>query len=195
PEKVTLKDRKSWKLIGKGTRRLDTPEKITGKAKFGMDVQFPGLRTALVARAPVFGGKVKSFDAAGAKAVPGVEQVVQVSSGVAVVATNFWSAKQGREARKIEWDNGPGVSLDGDPHGSSVAEAVQVAKAAGVPVKTVWTREDDIKGGLYRPLFFHRMEVGVDAKGMPVAWKHTIVGQSIMSGTPFERMIKDGIDP
>ena len=300
PASVKLKSPREWKLIGKPTRRLDTPEKITGRAQFGIDVQFPGLRTALVARAPVFGGKVKSFDASKAKAVPGVEQVVQVPSGVAVVATNFWSAKQGRDALQIEWDEGPGAQVDsvkmtaayralarspgapvakagdvdatlagaakkiaveyqvpylahatmeplnctvriengacelwvgtqfqtleqgtaaaiagvppgkvtvhtpflgggfgrrGVPRSDFVAEAVAVAKAAGVPVKTVWTREDDIKGGYYRPAFLHRVEAGLDGKGVPVAWKHTIVGQSIAQGTIFEKMIvHDGID-
>jgi isoquinoline 1-oxidoreductase subunit beta len=72
---------------------------------------------------------------------------------------------------------------------------VQVAKASGVPVKVVWTREDDIHGGYYRPLFLHRVEAALDAKGMPAAWKHTIVGQSILAGTPFEKMlVKKGID-
>src|SRR4051812_19966340 len=112
PKSVKLKDRKDWKIIGKPTRRLDSAEKITGKAGFGMDVRFPGLRTALVARSPVFGGKVKSFDASAAKAVPGVEQVVEVPTGVAVVATNFWSAKLGRNALHVDWDLGPGASLD-----------------------------------------------------------------------------------
>jgi isoquinoline 1-oxidoreductase subunit beta len=300
PRSVKLKDRKQWKLIGKRTRRLDSPEKITGKARFGMDVQFPGLRTALVARSPVFGGKVKSFDASKAKAVKGVERVVQVPTGIAVVANNFWSAKLGRDALAIDWDLGPGASFDsatvlksyretakskgtvaaerGDaeaalgkaakrvvaeydvpylahatmeplnaavkieggrcevwtgtqfqtmdqmsaakiagvpqenvsihtqflgggfgrratPTSDFVSEAVHVAKAAGVPVKTVWTREDDMHGGYYRPMFLHRIEVGVDEKGMPVAWKHTIVGQSILAGTPFEAMmVKKGID-
>ena len=98
PKSVKLKDRKQWKVLGKPTRRLDSPEKITGKAQFGMDVRFPDLRTALVARSPVFGGKVKSFDASKAKQVKGVEQVVQVPTGVAVIANNFWSAKLGRDA-------------------------------------------------------------------------------------------------
>ena len=303
PKKGALKDRKRWKLLGKPTRRLDSPEKITGKAQFGMDVRFPGLRTALVARPPVFGGKVKSFDAGEAKSVPGVEKVVQVPSGVAVVARDFWSAKRGRDALliHIDWDLGPGAGVDtavllqeyrdkakskgpgvaaqkGDaeaalataarrvvaeydvpylahapmeplncavkleggrceiwtgtqfqtmdqmsaakiagvpqenvaihtqflgggfgrratPSSDFVSEAVHVAKAAGVPVKTVWTREDDIQGGYYRPLFLHRIEVGLDGKGSPVAWKHTIVGQSILAGTPFEQfMVKDGVD-
>ncbi|HEX9577267.1 MAG TPA: xanthine dehydrogenase family protein molybdopterin-binding subunit [Myxococcales bacterium] len=299
PASVKLKDKKDWKILGKPTRRLDTPEKISGKAQFGIDVHFPGLRTALVARAPVFGSSVKSFDAAKAKAVPGVEQVVQVPSGVAVVAANFWSAKLGRDALQIDWNLGSGVDtekllasyrtlaktaggavaaekgdataalnsaqkrieaeydvpylahatmepmnatvkLEGDrceiwtgtqfqtmdqmsaakiagvppqnvsihtqflgggfgrratPSSDFVSEAVHVAKAAGVPVKVVWTREDDIRGGYYRPLFLHRIEVGVDGKGMPVAWKHSVVGQSILAGTPFEKfMVKDGVD-
>src|SRR5712664_409544 len=216
-------------------RRLDSPDKVTGKAQFGMDVRFPGLRTALVARSPVFGGKVKSFDPGEAKSVKGVEQVVQVPTGVAVVASNFWSAKRGRDALlpRLEWDLGPGATLDSavmfqtmdqmsaakiggvppenvsihtqflgggfgrraTPSSDFVSEAVQVAKAAGVPVKTVWTREDDIQGGFYRPLFVHHIEVGLDGKGSPVAWKHTIVGQSILAGTPFEQfMVKDGVD-
>src|SRR5438270_10125912 len=112
PKSVKLKDRKEWKIIGKPTRRLDSPEKITGKAQFGMDVRMPDLRTALVARSPVFGGKVKSFDASKAKSVKGVEQVVQVPSGVAVIASNFWSAKLGRDALVIDWDPGPGASLN-----------------------------------------------------------------------------------
>jgi isoquinoline 1-oxidoreductase beta subunit len=300
PKSVKLKDRKAWRILGKPTRRLDSPEKINGKAMFGMDVRLPGARTALVARSPVFGGKVKSFDASKAKAVKGVEQVVQVPSGVAVIASNFWSAKLGRDALAIDWDPGPGATLDsatllkgyretartkgtvaaekgdaeaalskaskrvvaeydvpylahapmeplnatvkleGDrceiwtgtqfqtmdqataariagippqnvsihtqflgggfgrratPSSDFVGEAVQVAKAAGVPVKVMWTREDDIQGGFYRPAFLHRIEAGLDDKGLPMAWKHTIVGQSILAGTPFEpMMVKNGID-
>jgi isoquinoline 1-oxidoreductase beta subunit len=300
PSSVKLKEKKEWKLIGKPMKRLDSPEKINGKAQFGIDVQVPGMRTALIARSPVFGGKVKSFDAAKAKQVPGVEQVVQVPSGVAVVASNFWSAKVGRDALQIEWDLGPGTALDSEkllasfrsqartagavaaekgdaeaalaaapkrieaeydvpylahapmeplnctvrleggrceiwtgtqfqtneqmtaaqiagvppqnvvihtpflgggfgrranPASDFVSEGVHVAKAAGVPVKVIWTREDDIRGGYFRPMFLHRIEVGVGAKGMPLAWKHTIVGQSILAGTPFEKaMVKNGID-
>ncbi|HYV65443.1 MAG TPA: xanthine dehydrogenase family protein molybdopterin-binding subunit [Myxococcales bacterium] len=303
PKTVELKDRKQWKLLGKRVRRLDSPEKVMGKAQFGMDVQFEGLRTALVARSPVFGGKLRSFDPGAAKSIAGVEQVVQIPTGVAVIARNFWSAKRGRDAldQGLSWDLGPGATLDtaailqdyrdratsngpaiaqqkGDaeaalaraskrvvaeydvpylahapmeplncavkieggrceiwtgtqfqtmdqmsaakivgippesvsihtqflgggfgrratPTSDFVSEAVHVAKAAGVPVKTVWTREDDIQGGYYRPLFVHRIEAGLDGKGVPVAWKHTIVGQSILSGTPFEQfMVKNGVD-
>ena len=300
PQSFKLKNRKDWKILGKPTRRLDSPEKVIGKAGFGIDVRFPGLRTALVARSPVFGGTVKSFDPAKARAVKGVEQVVQVPSGVAVVASNFWSAKLGRDALQVDWDLGPGASLDsaklledyraqaqtkgavatekgdadaalsgaakkviaeydvpylahatmepmncavkleGDrceiwtgtqfqtmdqmtaakiagipqqnvsihtqflgggfgrratPSSDFVAEAVHVAKVAKVPVKVVWTREDDIQGGYYRPLFLHRIEAGLDSQGRPVGWRHSIVGQSILTGTPFEQfMVKNGID-
>ena len=324
PKTVPLKDPKDWKLIGKPTKRLDTPEKITGKAQFGMDVQFPGLLTAVVARAPVFGGRVKSLDAAKAKAVPGVRAVVRVPTGVAVVADHFWAAKLGRDALKIDWELGPGASLDSvalreqyrriagvkgapvpkdaevppappalrelaatkgvsaaqagnvaealgkavksveaeyavpylahatmeplnatvrisgnkceiwtgtqfqtmdqqvaaritglkpeqieihttflgggfgrraTPTSDFVSEAVHVAKAAGAPVKTVWTREDDIHGGYYRPAYVHRARVGLGSDGLPTAWQHVIVGQSILAGTPFEpMMVKNGID-
>jgi len=300
PKAVTLKDPKDWKVIGKATKRLDGPEKINGTAVFGQDIHFDGLMTAMVARSPVFGGSVKSFDASAAKQVKGVQQVVQVPTGVAVVADNYWAAKQGREALKVEWDLGPNAGLDskamledfrskaanpglvaaqlGDskatlskadklieaeyalpylahspmeplncsvriekdaceiwtgtqmqttdqqaaakilglkpeqvkihtlflgggfgrranPAADFVSEAVQVAKAAGVPVKTVWSREDDVQGGYYRPMYVHKAKIGVDANGFPAAWEQVTVGQSIMLGTPFEAfMIKDGVD-
>ncbi len=298
PKDVKLKDPKSWKIIGTPTKRLDTPEKITGKAQFGMDIQFPGLRTAVVARAP-FGGKVVKVDDSAALKVPGVEKVVNIGSGVAVVAKHYWAAKVGRDALKVEFskpdqivestaqltewmgkaktvgtiahDTGKvddaiakaktkfeamftvpylahapmeplncAVKIDGDkveiwagtqaqtldqmaaakiagttpdkvtihtpflgggfgrratPYSDVVSEATMIAKAAGVPTKTVWSREDDIRGGYYRPSYVHRVQVGIDDKGKPVAWDHTVVGQSIMAGTPFEAFtIKNGID-
>ena len=299
PKAVKLKEPKDWKLIGTPVKRLDTPEKITGRAEFGMDVQFPGLRTAMVARAPFFGGELVKYDAKAALAVPGVEQVVTVPSGVAVVAKHYWAAKLGRDALEIEWKkpangittpafsavlrqlaSGPGaiaeqegkveekmakaakryvveyevpylahapmeplnctVKIDGgsceiwsgtqfqtgdqgaaakilgikpenvtihttflgggfgrraNPASDFVGEAVLVAKAAGVPVKVVWSREDDIRGGYYRPAYVHRAQIGVDDKGMPVAWDHVIAGQSIIAKTPFAAfMIKNGVD-
>jgi len=106
PTDVPLKDPKDWKILGTPVRRLDTPFKVDGSAQFGVDVKAPGLLVAVVARCPVFGGKVKSFDAAKAKAVPGVRQVVQISSGVAVVADGYWPAKLGRDALDITWDEG-----------------------------------------------------------------------------------------
>ncbi|HSM18236.1 MAG TPA: xanthine dehydrogenase family protein molybdopterin-binding subunit [Gemmatimonadales bacterium] len=300
PASVTLKDPKDWKIIGKPTKRLDTPEKTTGRAKFGMDVQFDGLLTALVARSPVFGGTVKSFDATKARAVPGVRDVVQVPSGIAVLADHFWAARQGRSALEIDWDLGPGATLDsaqlqqewrrlartsgmqavaagdvgaalatasktieaeyavpylahapmeplnctvrispdkceiwtgtqfqgqdqplaaqilglkpeqvqihttflgggfGRRASSSsdfVLEAVHVAKQSGKAVKVVWTREDDVRGGYYRPAFVHRVRVGLGDDGMPTAWDHTAVGQSIAAGTAFEgALVQNGID-
>src|SRR5438034_10203429 len=102
PHDVPLKDPKDWKILGTRVRRLDTPPKVDGSAQFGIDVKTPGLLVAVVARSPVFGGKVKSFDATNAKAVPGVKHVVQISTGVAVVADGYWSAKKGRDARSEE---------------------------------------------------------------------------------------------
>src|SRR3984893_15775805 len=104
PTEVKLKDAKSFTLIGKPTRRLDTPSKANGTAQFGLDVSLPGMLTAVVARAPVFGGKVASFDAGEAQRVPGVKAVVQIPTGVAVIAERFWPAKLGREKLKITWD-------------------------------------------------------------------------------------------
>jgi isoquinoline 1-oxidoreductase beta subunit len=286
-------------VIGQPTRRLDTPEKINGSAVFGMDIRFEGLKTAVVARAPVFGATVKSFDPAPALAVPGVRKVVQVPSGVAVVADHFWAAKKGRDALSVDWDLGPNAGLDsgkqlaqyrelagtdgasatrkGDarakiaaaaktveaeyhvpylahaameplnctvrigadecelwvgtqfqtieqgaaaaitglkpeqvkvhtpflgggfgrratPGADVVTEAVHVAKAAGLPVKTVWTREDDTQGGYYRPMAFARARIALGDDGLPAAWDHVLVNQSIMAGTPFAGMIKDGVD-
>lgn len=300
PASIKLKEAKDWKVIGKPTKRLDTPEKINGQAKFGMDVQFDGLMTAMVARPPVFGGSVKSFEGAEALAVPGVHKVVQVPTGVAVIADHYWAAKLGRDALKVEWDLGPNAGLDsqqllesfrklaatpgtsasqaGDtaatlgkaaktieaeysvpylahapmeplnctvkiskdkceiwtgtqfqtldqmiagnitglkpeqveihtqflgggfgrranPTSDFVSEAVYVAKAAGGPVKTVWAREDDIRGGYYRSAFLHQARIGLSADGMPMAWKHVLVGQSILTGTSFAAtMVKDGVD-
>lgn len=300
PTSVTLKKPEQWKFIGKATKRLDSAEKINGSAKFGQDIQFDGLKIGMVARAPVFGTKLKSVDDSEARKVPGVIKVVKVPTGVAVIADHYWAAKQGREALKLEWDlaghdkpdsaalvkqyqalaQQPGVQaakagdvasaskqakhtvnaeyvlpylshapmeplncavkisdhgceiwtgtqmqttdqaaaakilglkpeqvkihtqfLGGgfgrraNPRADFVSEAVEVAKAAGLPVKTVWSREDDIKGGFYRPMFVHRASVALDKQGKPLAWQHTLVGQSIIKGTPFEGvMIKDGID-
>ncbi|SDQ83384.1 xanthine dehydrogenase family protein molybdopterin-binding subunit [Pseudoxanthomonas sp. CF125] len=297
---IALKDPKDWKIIGKATKRLDSPEKITGRAQFGMDVQFEGLLTAVVAHPPVFGATVVSFDAAAAKAIAGVRQVLQVPTGIAVVADHYWAAKLGRDALKVEWDLGPNAALDstalraqfealaatpglpaaqaGDAAGALakaakrvdatysvpylahapmepmnctvklekdkcelwvgtqfqtleqgtaaqvaglkpeqvfvhttflgggfgrratpapdiVFEAVHIAKAAKAPVKTVWSREDDIRGGFYRSAFVHKASVGLDAAGKPISWQHDAVGQSIMAGTFMESMmVKNGID-
>ena len=111
PTGVTLKDPKTFKLLGNSLARLDVPEKVNGTAMFGIDVKLPGLLTAKVVRCPVFGGKVARFNADKAKAVPGVTQVVQISTGVAVVADNYWSASRGAQALDITWDEGPLATL------------------------------------------------------------------------------------
>jgi isoquinoline 1-oxidoreductase beta subunit len=111
PANVPLKDPAQFKLIGKPLQRVDTPAKVTGKAVFGIDVRLPGMLHAVVARCPVFGGKVARFDATKAKAVPGVAQVVQIPQGVAVIASNTWAAMEGRRALQIEWDEGPNATL------------------------------------------------------------------------------------
>jgi isoquinoline 1-oxidoreductase subunit beta len=299
PTDPPLKDPSQFKIIGKPTRRLDSREKVTGSATFGLDASVPGMLIAVVARPPVFGATVKNVDGAGAKAVRGVKQVVAVPSGVAVVADSFWSAKKGRDALVVEWNEGPGATIDTDeleaeydrlartpgapalrrgdadaalvgaarrvsaqydmpylahapmeplnclvslgperceiwtgtqfqtvdqanaaraaglkpeqvaihtmflgggfgrravPGSDFIVEAVHVAKAAGAPVKTIWTREDDIRGGYYRPMWHSSLSAGLDAAGKPVAWKHTIVGQSIVENTPFAGEIKNGVD-
>ncbi len=107
PENPALKDPKEYKFVGKPMKRLDTPFKVTGSAPFGIDVRLPNMLHAAVARCPVFDGKVKNFDDKKALTVPGVKRVVQISTGVAVVATNTWSAMQGRRALGISWDEGP----------------------------------------------------------------------------------------
>ncbi len=301
PAEVALKDPKNFKLIGKPMKRLDTAEKVNGKATFGIDVKLPQMLTAVVARAPIFGAKMKTFDDSRARSLPGVRKIVAVPSGVAVIAETFWQAKTARDALRIEWDEGamrafntdqmmqqfreqaksPGKSVrrDGDPDAALakaaqkleavyevpylshammeplnctvdlradsceiwtgtqfqtvdranaakiaglpnekvqihttflgggfgrratpqsdfVVEAVHVAKAAGVPVKVVWTREDDMQGGWYRPAFLHAITGGVDAKGNPISWRSRLVGQSIFAGTQFESMMKkQGYDP
>jgi isoquinoline 1-oxidoreductase beta subunit len=89
---------------------------------------------------------------------------------------------------------GGGFGRRANPNADFVGEAVHVAKAAGKPVKVIWTREDDMRGGYYRPAYYHALAGCLDANGAPLAWSHHIVGQSIMEGTPFAMMIKNGID-
>src|SRR5438477_4311234 len=111
PTDIPLKDPKQFTLIGKPTRRLDTPSKINGTAQFGLDVHLPGMVFALVARPPVFGGKVENFDASESLKIKGVRAVEQVPSGVAVIADRFWPAKLGRDKLKISWDEGANAKL------------------------------------------------------------------------------------
>src|SRR5437016_5903298 len=103
PKSVSLKSPKEFRLLGQPMARLDIPEKVNGKAVFGIDVKRPGMLIARVVKCPVFGGKVESFNADKAKAVPGVRNVVKISSGVAVVADNYWAASKGAQAVDVKW--------------------------------------------------------------------------------------------
>ena len=114
PTDVKLKDPKEFKILGKGAKRLDTPGKVNGSARFGMDVRLPGMLTAVVARSPVAGGKVASFNADKAKAMRGVKHVVQIGSGVAVVADGYWNALKGRDALEVKWDDGAGAAVSSE---------------------------------------------------------------------------------
>ena len=114
PAVAKRKDAKDYAIIGKATKRIDSSIKVTGKATFGIDVRRPGMLHAVVARCPVFGGTVEGFDATNAKSVRGVRDVVQISTGVAVVADNTWSAMEGRKALQIKWNEGPHSKLSSD---------------------------------------------------------------------------------
>ena len=112
PDSVLLKEPDEFVLIGKPIPRLDTPDKVIGKTVYGIDVQLPGMLTATVARCPVLEGTLKHFDAGKALAIPGVKQVVAISTGVAVIADHFWAAKKGRDALVIAWDTHVNENLD-----------------------------------------------------------------------------------
>ena len=148
PDNVPLKEPKDFRLIGSRVPRLDTPAKSDGSAVFGIDVKVPGMLIASIERCPVFGGKVKRFDAERARAVPGVRHVVALeaspwtgmngvrgagcAAGVAVVADSYWQAYQGRRALEIEWDEGESASLDSD---GIRAQFAQLAEQPGVEAR------------------------------------------------------------
>jgi isoquinoline 1-oxidoreductase beta subunit len=107
PKSIKLKDPKDWKIAGKPLKRLDTPDKVTGKQVYGFDLKLPGMLNAAIKESPVQGGKVKSFDAAKVAGMKGVKKVVQVgNTAVAVVADTWWQAKTALDALPVEWDNG-----------------------------------------------------------------------------------------
>lgn len=114
PKGVALKDPKTFQIVGKSPKRLDTPDKVSGRTKFGIDARVPGMVYAAVARSPVFGGKVASFDDRKARAITGVRQTLQISNGVAVIADNSWSAIQGSRALEVKWDDGANADLNSD---------------------------------------------------------------------------------
>src|SRR5438132_1601008 len=143
PDKVPLKDPKDFTLIGTAAKRLDTPDKVNGKAQYGIDVRLPGMKIATVAASPVLGGKVAGLDEAKAMAIPGVRQVVNLGDVVAVVADHMWAAKQGLAALAIRWDDGPNGSV-------STADVVQGLDAAsqqpGVVARTQGQVADALGG-------------------------------------------------
>lgn len=308
PEKVALKTPAEFRLIGRRVRRIDGRSKCDGSHKFGLDLDLPQMKIALLARPPLFGGRVKRVDDRAARAIAGVHDVFEIplvhGTAVAVVADRFWAAKQARDALTIDWDlsgvervdsealaraykelartpgkvtldRGDRTAIDQVPDAGRIVaefdlpylahvpmeplsitirhdgdraevwstgqgpteerraiarvlgldpervihhvlsgggafgrrgtmdshlerEGAAVAKRLpGIPVKLMWTREDDIRGGYYRPAFVHRVEIGTDAEGMPAAWRHVVVGQSFLigSGTFAEPiLVKDGVD-
>jgi isoquinoline 1-oxidoreductase beta subunit len=304
PDDAPLKSAASFRLIGRegAVKKLDVPDKTNGKAQFTIDNYAPEMLTVVVSRPPRFGGKVESFDATAARSIPGVVDIKQVPSGIAVYAQSMWPALKGREALRIAWDDraaesrssqqmleeyrdlarGPGMTVVARGNAEAVlaeagkvieaefafpylahapmeplggflhwdgesararfgcqlqtgdhtmiasilglprehvaletllaggsfgrrgqadmhlaAELAHAAKAIGPgrPIKLVWTREDDIRGGYYRPLFLHRLR-GAVSGGKIIAWTDRIVGQSIVKGTAYESVIiKNGIDP
>jgi len=141
PADPPLKAPSEFRILGKRMPRVDTPDKVSGQAVFGCDVRVPGMVYAAVARCPVFGGRVKTFEPAPALAVPGVKRVVQISSGVAVVAERTWAAFQGKKALKVEWDEGPTARWSSDGIWSAFADA---AARSGEVVR----QTGDVEAGL-----------------------------------------------
>ena len=287
PAEIAFKADKDWTIAGASPPRFDIPGKVDGSIVYGIDVKLPGMVHATIKQSPVFGGRVRSFDAAKVKAMPGVLGVVALpdEGAVAVVAEHFWQAKTAMDALPIEWDPGdnakvdsaqiaerlrqglnePGVAVrhDGDFDGAFagaakkveadyavpfldhacmepmnctarvgadgvevwaptqniegalaaaaeaagvpptqvkayltymgggfgrrgrtdyVTQAVQVAKAfPGKPVKLIWTREEDMQHGFYRPISMGRLQAGLDASGNLTAYAHKVCGQSIFA--------------
>ena len=131
PEKVTIKDPKDFRIVGKRTLRLDSPAKVNGTARFGIDVKLPGMVYAALEQCPVIGGTVKSYDASKAKSMPGVIDVVEIPDGVAVVANSWWRANQARKALVITWDEGKGAQLNDQ----AMLEGIRAASKTGKPLE------------------------------------------------------------
>ena len=139
PEKVALKDPKDFTIVGKRTKRLDTPQKVNGTAEYGIDVKLPGMLYASLEQCPVIGGKVASFDVGAAKSMPGVVDIVQISDGVAIVAKSYWQAVKARKAVNVVWTEGPGAALDHNTVLATTRNAIDGVKALpiGTPVGNV----------------------------------------------------------
>ena len=143
PADVALKDPKDWKLIGKSVKRLDTINKLTGAQVYGFDLKLPGMLNAAIKDCPVFGGKVKSFEAAKVQGMPGVRHVVQVGdSAVAVVADTWWQAKTALDALPIAWDEGPNATV------SSATIADMLQAGLGADEAFVANQNGDVKAAI-----------------------------------------------
>jgi len=145
PEKVALKDPKDFTIVGKRTKRLDSPRKVNGSAEFGIDVKLPGMLYASLEQCPVIGGKVASFDASAAKGMPGVVDVVQINDGVAVVAKSYWQAQKARKSLKVQWDEGSGAALDHNTVLNTIRDAITKVKALPIG-KPVGNTPEAMKG-------------------------------------------------
>ena len=141
PDKVVLKDPKDFTLIGTPAKRLDTPEKVNGKAKYGIDAMIPGMKFATVAACPVFGGKLASVDESKAMAIKGVSQVVKIGDAVAVVGADMWAAMRGLAVLDIGWDEGPNAKL-------STADIVRQMDVASQSSGVVVKKEGDFGNAL-----------------------------------------------
>ena len=141
PEKVALKDPSNFRYLGKPQKRLDTPMKVDGSAKFGLDVRLPGMLFAVIARPPVVGAKLSKLDETPARAVPGVVDVKEIPSGIAVYATTTWAAKRARDALVIEWDEGPNKSFN------TVSQRREYQRLCNTPGAVAGQR-GDVRGAL-----------------------------------------------
>lgn len=298
PKDPPLKDPKAFRIIGQPKKRLDTAGKVNGTARYGIDVQLPGLLVAVMARAPAGGAKPLRVDDSKAKAVAGVQRVITIPSGVAVLASGYWAAKQGRDALQIDWDLGAAAQLDsakisdqldeGALNADAVArdegnlrdatanaaltldaryeapylahacmepmnctawvkgdaveiwagtqsqgpaqgilgqvaqvtpakvkintmllgggfgrrfapdftiDATLLSKISGKPVKLIYTREDDMAAGFYRPASVARLEGAVDASGRLTMLKAGVGSPSIMAASGFMQIPPSGVDP
>ena len=147
PEGITLKDPKDFTLIGTSAKRLDTPDKVNGRAQFGIDVKVPKMKIAAIAISPVFGGKPKSVNEAAARAIKGVRQVVRIDSAVAVVADHMWAAKKGLKAAAIQWDDGANATV-----GSAdiVRQLEEASKQPGVVARNEGDAQKALAGAAQR---------------------------------------------
>jgi len=159
PDKVALKPLADFKLIGTPAKRLDTPAKVNGTAKYGIDVMLPGMKFATLAQAPAFGGRVRSVDDSKAKAVRGVRQVVRLDDCVAVVADHMGAAKKGLAALVIDWDDGPNATLSSADIVRSMDQASRgpaaTARAEGDNAKAMATAATKLEAVYQVPFLAH----------------------------------------